>query len=463
MSYIRHLKFIQESSEIDLRALSKVDIIKIEKILKAHQQLNHDSENIGIEPFIESLNKHQEGLFFLLDNPSFIAILSNSVFFKKTNRISYNLNDETRLKLFFKTYLEQDLIACCNLAFSKGKYGIVTQLLQYKDFLPESVIHLIESKTETKLDYFLTIADKVVEDSSILSDPFIELVKALNLQRLNNKKKQLISTTTSYAFKALNRSGLSHFFYVMTAGLSWMGRDAQTIEEKIEKNEVLKDFKFMSKILAVIGILFISVIIYKNKKDTERQQAKQVLKIDAFKNSIYGYLTHYDSTQINDLSPWKLNVSGKLNINYFKPSLRTNSLTRQVMVVNNSNYELIILPDNDLMFQFGLPLNSYYIKPNDSIQASLMFSRIYVGKQLALFKTISADLELDRFYHKYYLRRLPRFSEPIPSSETLIKKRFEFGKRIELSQRNDSLLLETNGRFRIDGASYNTFPLLVKN
>ncbi|MCK8480476.1 hypothetical protein [Psychroserpens algicola] len=459
MSYIQHLKYIQETTTTDLRSLSKVDIIKIEKILKAQQQLNHDSKNTEIKPFIDSLYKEQKGLLFLLDNPNLIAILSNSASFKKVQKINYNPEDEIPIQLFFSTYLEQDLIGCCNLAFSEDQYGVVSELLHYRNFLPESVIHLIESKTETKLDYFLTIADKVVENPSILSDSFVALVKTLNIERLNSKKRQLMSTTTSYAFKALNRSGLSHFFYVMTTGLSWIGRDAETVEEKIEKSEVLKDFKFMSKILAVIGILFISVVIYKNVKDNERQQAKQTLEVDAFKKSIYGYLTHYDSTQINNLTPWKLNTSGQLNINYFKPSSKTNALTRQVMVVNNSDYELIIFPDSDLMSQFGLPLNSYYIKPNDSTQASLMFSRIYVGKQLALFKTASSDLELDKFYNTYYLRHLPRFSELLPSSETLIKKRFEFGKRIELSQRNDSLLLETNGRFRIDGASYNTFPL----
>nr|WP_321232073.1 hypothetical protein [uncultured Psychroserpens sp.] len=460
MSYIQHLKFIQKSTSIDLNTLSKGDIIKIEKILKARQQLNNSSNNASASTFLESLDKYQKGLCFLSENPNLLAILSNSMFFKKDKTNVYNTEDEDEIKQFFSVCLEQDLIQCCNLAFSKGQYGIIEALLNYRDFLPETVILLIETKTETKLDYYISIVDEIAEDASVLSKPFMSLVNTLNIDRLNTKSESITATASSYAIRALNRSGLSHFFYVMFHGFSWMGREAKTVQEKIEKREVLKDFRFMSKILIAIFVLFISVIIYKGIEDSKRDQTRQKVEIQKFKKSVYGYLTDYDSTQIHTITNWQKMTSGPLNFSYFKHSSEGNSMSRTVTIVNNSTYELLILPDQDLMTQFGLAQNTYYVKPNDSIQASLLFNRIYIGKQLALFNTSSNNEAINEYHNAYRSKNLPRFLNPISTSGQLIEKRFEFGQSAELLERNDSLLIETNTAFRVDGASYQSFPLI---
>lgn len=459
MSYIQHLEFIQKSTSIDLNHISKGDIIKIEKLLKARQQLNDNALNNSTANFIKSLDSHQKGITFLLENPNLIAILTNSVFFKLNKDIIYNSEDEPSITSFFSDCLEHDLIECCNLAFSKGKYGVVAALLNYREFLPETVIHLIETKTETKLDYYLSIADQITEDLSLLSNPFIELVKAIDVERFNYKKQQLLSLTTSYATKAVGRSGLAHFFYVMTTGLSWMGREPETLKEKIEKREVLKDFKFMSKLLGAIALLFISVIMYKSCEDTEREQIHKKAEILKFKQSVYGYLTEYDSTEIANVSNWQKLASGPLDFHYFKQPAYSSSMSRSVTIINNSNYEILILPDKDLMSQFQLQQNTYYISPSDSIQASVLFSRLYIGKQLALFDTASKDETINRFHDTYRSRNFPRFLHPISASKTLIDKRFEFGKHIELIERNDSLLLETDSGFFVNSARYKSYPL----
>jgi len=459
MSYLQHLKFIQESTSIDLNNLTTDDIIKIEKRLKAHQQLNDQPNSPSASIFLESLEKHQLGLKFLSENPSLLTLLSNSVFFKRNNTVIYNLEDQVEIKQFFKECLEHDIIQCCNLAFSEEQYGIVSALLDYRDLLPETIILLIETKTETKLDYYISIVDQIAEDASILSKPFMSLVSTLNIDRLNSKSESIVLTSSSYAVRAINRSGLSHFFYVMFNGFSWIGREAKTVEEKIEKREVLKDFKFMSKILTVIFLLFISVAIYKSIEDSKREQSKQILETQKFKKSVYGYLTNYDSSQIQNITNWTKIPSGAVKLSYFNRSSSGSPMTRTVKIVNTSNYELLILPDKDLMAQFQLAQKTYYIQPHDSIQASLMFSRIYIGKQLALFNSVSNNEDIDKYYDAFRSRNLLRFFHPIQSSEGLIDKRFEFGKRVELLERNNNLYLETKTAFRVDGASYQSFSL----
>ena len=460
MSYIEHFNFIQRSTTIDLNNPTKGDLIKIEKLLKAHQQLDRDSNggtSIGL--FLESLKSPSIGISFLLRHPSFIALISNNTNYKKGYQINLNEEEETAIKEFFNTYLENDLIQCCNLAFSKVQYGTITELLNYRDLLPETVIHIIESKTEDRLDYFISIADKIVENSSMLPDTFIALVKALNVRSINIKFRELTSITTSYSMKAIGRSGLSNFFYVMFNGLAWIGRDAKTVQEKIEKREVLKDFRFMSIVLGIIIALFVSVVIYKNAEDAERQDLRQKLEAQQFKKSLYGYLTDYSTGEISAIEPWQEMASGELGFDYFKNASKVSTMMRSVTIVNTSTYELIVLPDKDLMFQFRLPLKNYYVKPNDSTQAMLLFNRIYVGKQLALFKTETADFEINRLYEQYRSRRLPRFSQPFISSKELIKKRFEFVKRIELTERDGTLFLEADGRFMVDGRSVKSYAL----
>lgn len=459
MSYIKHFKFVQNSTSIDFKALSKGDIIKVEKLLKADQQFNDNFNSSSISSFLESIHNDTEGISFLNENPNFIAIVSNSFKFKKAAKIVYKKEDETKIKTFFSNYLEQDLINCCNVAFKKGQYSIVTELLRYRHFLPASIIHFIESKTESKLDYYLNTADKVNEDNTVFSQPFNALLTALNVKRINDKRNQLISITTSYSMKAIGRSGLSNFFYVIITALSWVGRHPQTIEEKIEKREVMKDFKFISILLGFIFFLFFGVVIYTNSQNSNRKKSRETAAKQRFNKSIYGYLTNYDSTQVQNIEHLKNTLSGELKANYIIDEWDGNSLLKKITIVNNSDHELIILPDKDFVSQFQLIAKTYYVKPKDSIKANLFYNRIYIGKQLALFKTPSNNKEIARFYNHYYSKNLPRFLEPIPVAEKLIKIRFEIRSRIELNEKDNKLFLESNHRFGVNGARYKSYPI----
>jgi len=459
MSYIQSLKFVKDLKLFDLKNLSKNDIVKIEKLLTANQQLNNNFNKSSIGLFLDSLQTHKEGFLFLVENPYLVAIVLNQSHYRKGEEIKFNTVNEKSIKAFFKVFLEQDLTTCCNLSFSKNQYRIINELLRYKHFLPETIIYLIESKTESKLDYFMGVADKIVDDNSILSKPFIDLIRLLNSKIINRKLNELNSLTTSYAIKAVRRPGIVHFFYVMTNGLMWVGKAPQTIEEKIEKKEVLKDFKFMSIILGFIFALFLSTIVYTNSQGNERKKIAKEKQIDKFNKSVYGYLTLFDSTQIKNVEYIDNMPSGKLSPNYFNAGKGNDLLSRNCWVINNSNYELIVLPDEDTTREFGFLLHSYYVKPKDSIRVKLLFNRIYVGKQLAVFVDTS-DEEMSYYHDQYYIKRMPRFVQPIVSASEILKNRFEFRGDIELKEKdNDALILQSKTSFFVNGRGYKSYIL----
>ena len=165
MSYIKSLKLIQASIPVDLNNFSERNAIKIEKLLKVQKQLNEEFSSVSVDLFLKSFREHKEGILFLFENPNLEKILTNDMFFKRKQKIVFEEENEETIKIFFKEYLLEDIKSCCDMAFAKEQYGIVDELLQYRLFLPEEVIHLIEKKVNSKAEYILNVADKVLKDS----------------------------------------------------------------------------------------------------------------------------------------------------------------------------------------------------------------------------------------------------------------------------------------------------------
>ncbi len=449
MSYIESLKLIQASIPVDLNNFSEKNAVKIEKLLKVQKQLDEAFNGISIDLFIKSFREYKEGIVFLTNNPNLERLLMNDLFFKKKQKVIFKEEDEAKIKRFFKLYLLEDITNSCNVAFAKEQYGIVNELLHYRLFLPEEIIHLIEKKTDAKAEYFLNIADKVVKTPSILKNSFSTLVASLNEKEIKGKMRKLNTLTTSYSRKALSRSGLAHFCYTLIDGLFWMGNTPKTVEDKIEKQEVLRDFRFMMGILGGICILVISVVVFANQYKNKIKAKNQIVANLKFDKSVYGYLTDFDATKVSGITYLAGINSGKFNTQYSGKKPRPHGLLKSAKIVNNSSYEILILPDKESVESLDIRPHTFYIKPKDSINAKLLFNRIYIGRDLALFKDYPENKIKYKFHKRYTKDKLPRFLHPISLAKEIIAKRFEINGDIEFFEKENKLYVRSEKMFSV--------------
>lgn len=457
MSYIKSLKLIQASIVVDLNNFSERNAIKIEKLLKVQKQLNEEFNSVSVDLFLKSFREHKEGILFIFENPNLEKILTNNMFFKRKQKIVFEEENEEIIKIFFKEYLLEDIKSCCDMAFAKEQYGIVDELLQYRLFLPEEVIHLIEKKVNSKAEYILNVADKVLKDSSIFKKSFSLLVKSLNEKEANDKIRKLESLLMSYNKKALSRSGLAHFIYTIFDGLYWIANTPKTIEEKIEKQGVFSDLKLTLGIFGGIFILFISFLFFINRHEKKIESKKKIAQDLRFDKSVYGYLADFDTTKISNIKPIEELSSGPFYTGYFGKKSKPYYLLKNVKVVNKSNYEILILPDKEWYESFGINSHAFYLKPQDSIYADFFFNRIYIGKKLALFKDYNESKLKNSFHRFYYKKKLPRFIELIPSAKKTIKKIFKIKERVEFLEKYGELYLKSEKIFQVDGAYLNSY------
>ncbi len=445
MGYIVTLPIVFSAIDKKAVAFSPSDIIRAEKLLKAEKQLNSNLSTEKVEAFLASIRHHPEGVDFLMSQQVFLEFLNG----KKINfdttafKDAVNMEDED-FKVFLETYLKDDVLQLMDESFNKKNYGRLQKLLRYRNWLPEMVWFQLVSKLDKRLDYVFENLDLYIGKRTLYDEDFFKLINWSGDEELKRKVRRIEQVSTSYSNKIVSKPGIVAFFYIMGNGLNWLGAKATTIEERIEKKHALRDLKFISIILGIIVILVGGAAIYGNEKARDRKERSVELKQEAFSNSIYGLLTIYDTDSIGDIQ----DVPVKTGANPFgeqKPNRAgAMNIGNNVLFVNKSSYDVVILSDDEVLRYFNLGNYRYFLRAGDSLTVKQkMKTKLYMGKQFAIFK--SKEITNEKKIKTY--KRLPRFAELPENAMAIIKYGFKFKERVEFIEEEGEMIVRSNHFF----------------
>jgi hypothetical protein len=327
----------------------------------------------------------------------------------------------------------------------------VTNILEYEQILPDETLELIRRRTDGKIDYLLNIADKLIGKSPAYKDSFFKLSKKLDDKKINEKVDLFWYLLTKYSAGVIQDHGLVVFFKTISKGLYWLGTKPQNIEQKIERKLVMKDFRFTIGLLTGIFVLIFSVVIYGSYSKAEEEKQREIqAKID-FTKSLRGFLTEFDPAQATNIQ--HVDSLYKSGDNPFRREVVNNAYGSDRLMptnqfTNKTEYDIIIISDDDFAASFEVPPYRYLIKSNDSIRAKhFMMFHLYIGKDLARFN--SNEKYIPRKYSKR--RMAPRFLQPYKNPKEIISLRIEARGDIRFIQEGDDILIQSGGRISVNG------------
>ncbi|PTX61678.1 hypothetical protein C8N46_104322 [Kordia periserrulae] len=460
MSYIKSLKIATELfPDLDLQNASSKDIIRVEKLLKVEQKLNPDFKATSIQVFLDSLKQEPDGVRFLFKNENLMHLLTRS-FSKMKKEVTVNMEGFERdtIYKFMSEFLKEDVNESVYYYFNKEIYEPVTNLLEYREILPDETLELIRKRTEGKIDFLLNTADKLIHKSSPYKDSFFTLTEKLDDDEVTEKVDLFRYLLTKYSLGVIQDRGIVVFFKTISKGLYWLGNTPKNIEEKIERKLVLKDFWLMIGILSVIFVLCLSAIIYSSYNKAEEQKQRENKAKVEFTKSLKGFLTEFDPTKATNIQ--YVDTLLKSGDNPFpKEALKVTNgrehLLQTNQFSNQTEYDIIILSYDDFVDSFEITPYRFLVKANDTVSAkNFRVHHLYVGKKLACFNSDEKYIP-----PRYSKRKMaPRFLEPYKNSKEIISLRIETRGNLTFTQEGEDILIHSDQSFYVNGKSYDNEP-----
>jgi hypothetical protein len=187
LSKTNTLEIIQDlkAEGLDLENLSEIQIIRIEKTLKARIKLNQSLDINELESVIYLLrNKHEE--LVLLIHPDFKVIreiIENKefIFFSTFSLYSAKLKGE-KLKYFLKEFFFEELTSYARKCIEDGHYRALHEYLQVQTIFEEEILNNLRKQLELR---------------------FILLSETFRLHK-DNKPEKIVPLMNPYLYRCIN-------------------------------------------------------------------------------------------------------------------------------------------------------------------------------------------------------------------------------------------------------------------
>lgn len=440
---------------------SQEEIIRIEKQVNVEKKINPDVDVNVAENLIDALKKYPQEFNFIVNNRYLYNFFAKTDYYKDKFSKEEIYIVEDAVKRFISNYLEEDLTLFFDKNIMLNQYNKVNDLLTYKKYFPEDLLHNLEKKANVKLEYALrTLENGRSGYSSILyikNANFYEFLSHFASLEMD----QNINVLLGYIVDIYNIDKKSEFAgSTMIAMNNFNAFDEELIDVLSKNSKIVRDNKsgsnvggsgFSWRTFGIILFVLIKLAFFTNTCSSNSSSNT----IDTFnynranesiinKQRINLFLNYLVVSKVNDSAKIDLNTTIKTGENPFENIFVKNrglkKFDKNVNLKNESDYDLILIIKSFLNGKEGYPEEAIFIKKGESttIESSGSY-HFYFGNELAKFLTLDKDSNTN--YNGIFKEN--RFLKQPANNLNILEKEFLIQKDVIVTQKGSRIIIKS--------------------